>query len=95
MRKLTLFVPAITIALAASSAFAQKAEAPRRAPELVNSDKTFSQFMAAGYEVKAMAGMGGIGFVLQKGSSIAICKMERVPGQRDAVATELCMESVR
>lgn len=90
-----LLLAATVLLTLTSQASAQKAEGPPRQAELVKTDKTFSQFVAAGYEVKAMAGFGGIGFVLQKGSSVALCTMKGVQGQKDAVGTEQCMENVR
>lgn len=88
-------ITAAVFLVASAPAFAQKAAEPPRTPEIVKSERTLSQFLSAGYEVKGMAGIGGIGFVLQKGASVAVCTVDRIRGLPQAYGTQECLETVR
>ena len=64
-------------------------------PELLRSEKSLSQFIAMGYEVKAAMGAMGVGLVLQKGPSIVICGMKETPKIKDTLTTDKCYEAVK
>lgn len=88
-----IFAAISTLLTISAPAFAQQVNTPEIL-DFLRSEKTITQLLAAGYEIKAMAGLGGISFVLQKGPSVAICTMKKAQKSRDALVTDQCMESV-
>lgn len=91
MKKIVI---AAIVALAPVVAFAQSA------PEFQASTKTFSQYLAEGYEMRFQSLDGGM-IALQKGSKVAFCQLARMTAfgnggaKVEEVKTAKCIETVK